>query len=96
MIFYGLFFAFIGYAFSELLMNDLLYDYKLFLGLKVKSWLARPLGLCSVCFTGQLTLWLSLPLVTWDYVGVISWLGVISVNMIVVYIMKLYVDFETN
>jgi hypothetical protein len=96
MIFYGLLFAFIGYAISEILMNDLLFSYKVFLVNKVKPILARPLGLCSVCFTGQLTLWFSLPLVTWDYVGLISWFGVISINMIVVYILDRYVEFEAN
>lgn len=48
-------------------------------------WLAKPLGLCKKCFTGQLTLWLMLPLVEWTYEGILTYLGIICINILISY-----------
>lgn len=92
MIFYGLFLSVIGFVFTKVLMTDVLFFYKQFLHNKVPAVIAKPLGLCSTCFTGQISLWFSLPLVTWNYVGIISFIGVVSINIIVVLILNKYVE----
>lgn len=92
MIFYGLFLSVIGFVFTKVLMADVLFFYKRFLFDKAPEWLGKPLGLCSTCFTGQISLWVSLPLTTWNYVGILSLVGVVSINMIVVLILNKYVE----
>lgn len=88
-VLYGLAFSFIGFAFTTILMNDLLLWYKRILTMTkaIPEWLKKPLGLCSVCFTGQLSLWGSLPLVELTYSGIILWFGVVCLNMVIVYIL---------
>ena len=94
MIYFGVFFAFIGYAFTKILMNDLLWGYKKYLveNLILPEWIKNPMGLCSVCFTGQLSLWGMTPMVQWSYSGVLVWLGIVSLNMIIVKIIDRYVE----
>ncbi len=75
----GLFFPFIGYAISRILIGDYIEG----LLTRLPGWLNKPLGLCGVCLTGQLSLWGLLPFVTWDYRGVVTYVGIISLNMIV-------------
>lgn len=98
MIVYGIFFAFIGYIFTAILMDDVLIGYRRFLIMNrfIPEWAAKPLGLCPVCFTGQLSLWGSIPLVEWNYYGIVAWFGVISINMIMVLIFLKYVKNETD
>ena len=88
-ILFGLFYAFIGYAFTVILMNDLLLGYKRVLTMNktIPEWLKKPLGLCPICFTGQLSLWGCLPFVTWTVFGVFLWIGIICLNMTIVYIL---------
>jgi len=83
--------AFIAYAFSIILMEDVAFRYSVFIQRKLPLWLGKPLGLCPICFTGQLTLWLSIAYVDWNYLGIIAWLATISLNMIVVLILMRYV-----
>lgn len=83
----GISFAFIGYVFTHILLDDLLCRYKQWL-MELPWYIGRPLGLCGVCFTGQITLWGVLPLVTWDYPTILMYLGVISINMIIVQIIS--------
>jgi hypothetical protein len=64
-------------------MEDLLVSYTRLLH-RLPEWLGKPLGLCAVCFTGQLTLWAMLPFVRWTYLGIIEYIGVIAINMIIV------------
>lgn len=92
MIFYGLFLSVIGFVFTKVLMTDVLFFYKQFLHNKVPAVIGKPFGLCSTCFTGQISLWFSLPLVTWNYVGILSFIGVVSINIIVVLILNKYVE----
>jgi hypothetical protein len=83
--------SFIAYAFSVILMDDVAYSYGRFIQMNLPLWLAKPMGLCPVCFTGQLTLWLSIWFVDWSYMGIILWLATISINMIIVLILMRYV-----
>lgn len=83
--------ALIAYAFSIILMEDVAFRYSLFIQRKLPLWLGKPLGLCPICFTGQLTLWSSIAYVDWNYLGIIAWLATISLNMIVVLILMRYV-----
>jgi uncharacterized membrane protein len=80
---YGIVFSFIGYVFTRILMEDLLISYQRWLH-TLPDWLGKPLGLCPVCFTGQLTFWGMLPLLRFDYLTIIMYLGTISINMIIV------------
>jgi len=79
----GLYIAVITYAFTRILMEDMLLGYARFL-YTLPEWLGKPLGLCAVCFTGQLSLWALLPFVVWDFPGIIAYLGTVSLNMIIV------------
>jgi hypothetical protein len=89
---YALLFSFIGYAFTAILMDDVFWGYRKWLTLlDAPDWLKKPLGLCPVCFTGQLTLWFSLPLLKFSYVGILSYIAVICINMIIVLILQKYV-----
>jgi len=92
----GIFFAFLGYAFTDVLMDDLLWKYRRYLVVTevIPEWLKKPLGLCNVCFTGQLSFWGMLPLVNWTYVSVVTWLGLVSLNMIIILILNKYVSKE--
>lgn len=84
--------SFVGYAFTVILMDDILFSYKKFLySGKVPEWIAKPIGMCPVCFTGQLTFWVTLFFVDWNFMGILYWLSTISVNMIVVLILMKYV-----
>ena len=83
---YGLLFAFIGYAFSRILLEDVLLFYSRFLH-RLPEWVGKPLGLCAVCFTGQLSLWGMLPMVDFTYIGILHYLGIVSLNMILVKIL---------
>ena len=96
MIYTGIFFAFIGYAFTSILMDDVLWVYKRYLLATetLPEWLKKPLGLCNVCFTGQLSFWGMLPMVEWNYTGIITWLGIVSLNMIIILILNFYVNKE--
>lgn len=82
-------YAFIGFVFTVILMDDLLIGYKRYLvsSKVIPEWLKKPLGLCSVCFTGQLSLWGMLPLVVWNYEGIVLWIGTVALNMIIVLIL---------
>lgn len=80
---FGLVIAFIGYGFTRIVMQDMLYKYTQWLH-GLPEWIAKPLGLCSVCFTGQLTLWLLLPLVQLEYKSIITYTGIIFINMTIV------------
>jgi quinol-cytochrome oxidoreductase complex cytochrome b subunit len=90
MIFYGIFFAFIGYVYSNVLLNEFLWPFKerLLYDDKIPEWIRKPLGGCSICFTGQLTLWGSIPLVEWTYVGIVQWFGVVCLNIVLVAIIN--------
>lgn len=84
---YGLLFSVIGYVFTEILLDDLLYFYDRWLD-KLPEWLQKPLGRCSVCFTGQLSLWGMMPFLRFNYESIIMYFGIISINMIIVKILK--------
>jgi hypothetical protein len=90
MIIYGLLFSLIGYAFTQIVMTDLLLGYRQWLikTNKLPEWIKNPLGLCSVCFTGQISLWGMLPLLEWNYAQIIAYIGLISANMIIVLILQ--------
>jgi len=94
MIYFGIFFAFISYVFTRILMNDLLFEYKRYLTetTMIPEYLKNPMGLCMTCFTGQISLWGMLPLVQWSYSGILVWLGIVSLNMIIVTIIDRYVE----
>ena len=50
----------VGYVFTSILLyEDVLNWYGRLLG-KLPGWLGKPLGLCSICFTGQLALWIQI------------------------------------
>ena len=83
MLIYGIFFAFIGYGFSHILLEDLLLPLKRVL-MTLPEWLGKPLGLCGICFTGQLSLWGMLPFLKLSYESIIMYLGIICINMIIV------------
>lgn len=91
MIWIGILFAFIGFAFSSILMEDVLFFYRKLIADKLPEWLSKPLGLCNVCFTGQLSLWGLLPFLETSYIGLIQYFGIISINMIIVTILNNYV-----
>ncbi len=80
---YGLFFAFVGYGWAHILLEDIFAPVRRWL-LDLPPWLGKPLGLCGVCFTGQLTLWGMLPLVSLSYTSIIMYLGIVCINMIIV------------
>lgn len=80
---YGIVIAFIGYAFTRIIMEDLLAWYTRAI-LRLPDWLNKPLGICGVCMTGQLSFWLLLPMVEWNYIGVLTFAGIISINMTIV------------
>ena len=82
-MFCGLLIAPIGYVFTRILMEDLLIGYARLI-LRLPEWLNKPLGGCGVCFTGQASVWLLLPFVRWDYLGVLTYIGIVSINMIIV------------
>lgn len=92
MIYTGIFFAFIGYAFTSVLMDDVLWKYKRYLLATetLPEWLKKPLGLCNVCFTGQLSLWGMIPFVEWTYQGILTWMGIVSLNIVIVLILNRY------
>jgi hypothetical protein len=96
MIFYAIMFSFIGFAYTNIVLNDLAWPIKqhLLFNDKIPDWIRKPLGGCSICFTGQLTLWGSIPLVEWNYVGIISWIGIVSLNMIIVLMLNKQTDTE--
>lgn len=79
----GLLFAPIGYVFTKVLMQDVFTPYRRLL-YRLPGWLGKPLGLCSVCFTGQLSLWGMLPFVELRYDSIIWYAGIISINIIIV------------
>jgi hypothetical protein len=83
--------AFIAYAFSIIVMEDVAFGYTVFLQEHIPLWLAKPLGLCPICFTGQLTLWTTIYFVNWTFMGVLAWLATISLNMIITLILMRYV-----
>ncbi len=83
MILTGIYLSFIAYVFTRILLEDVLLRYTRFLH-TLPQWLGKPLGLCAVCFTGQLSLWAMLPLVCWDFSGIMTYLGIVSLNMIIV------------
>ena len=64
-------------------MQDVLIWYARLI-LRLPEWLSKPLGGCSICFTGQASVWLLLPFVRWTYEGILIYLGVVSINMIIV------------
>lgn len=87
---YGLMFFPIGYVFTQVLMEDVLCFYTRFLH-RLPPMVAKPLGLCGACFTGQLSLWGTLPLLIKDlqatgqhYLYIIMYLSVVSINIILV------------
>jgi hypothetical protein len=82
-------YAFVGFVFTVILMDDLLIGYKRYLvsSKAIPEWLKKPLGLCSVCFTGQLSLWGMIPWVTWTVFGIFVWIGIICLNITIVYIL---------
>jgi len=80
---FGLFFSAIGYVFTNVLLEDIFSFYARWLH-TLPWWLGKPLGLCSVCFTGQLTFWGMLPFFRFDYQSVIMYFGIISINIILV------------
>lgn len=84
--------SFIGYAFTVILMDDVFFFWKKFIfSGRMPEYLAKPLGGCPVCFTGQLTLWVSIWFVDWTFIGVLYWISTISINMIIVLILMKYV-----
>lgn len=84
-----LFFAALGYAFSEILLEDVLFWYHKLI-VKLPEWLYKPLGGCAVCFTGQLTFWGGLPFWKWNYASILMYFGIVAINMIVVQILVFY------
>lgn len=55
--------AIIGHTFSTILLYEpILNWYGRLIG-KLPEWLANPLGMCSKCFTGQLSLWITVGLI---------------------------------
>lgn len=53
----------VGYVFCNILLyEDILNWYGRWLG-RLPEWLGKPLGLCAKCFTGQLTLWVTILLI---------------------------------
>jgi hypothetical protein len=97
MIWYALFFSVIGYAYSNIVLNDLGWRIKHFLLFNdnYPEWIRKPLGGCSICFTGQLTFWGSLALVEWTYTGLITLFGIVSINMIIVIFLNKTFENET-
>lgn len=79
----GLLIAPIGYAFSRILIPDVLNWYARLI-LRLPEWLNKPLGMCGVCFTGQASVWLLMAFVEVTFWGIIEYLAVISTNMIIV------------
>lgn len=50
----------VGHVMSNILIyEDILNWYGRLIG-KLPEWLGKPLGICSICFTGQLAIWSSL------------------------------------
>ena len=86
MIWYGLLFAPIGYVFTRILMEGVLIGYNRLIS-NLPDWLYKPLGGCGPCFTGQLTLWGMLPMFRMDYLSIILYLGIVSINIIIVKIL---------
>ncbi len=78
---FGLFFSVIGYVFSKVILDDVLIPYARWLH-TLPSMLAKPLGLCAACFSGQLTLWGLLPFLQMEYTSFLTYFGIISINII--------------
>lgn len=79
----GILIAFIGYVFTQVLMEDLLVWYTRAI-LRLPDWLNKPLGACGVCFTGWLTIGLLLPLYEHSFIGLVTFAGIVSLNMTIV------------
>lgn len=82
----GLFFAPIGYVFARVLLEDVLISYHRWIA-TLPDWLYKPLGGCAMCFTGQLTLWGLIPFFRMEYLSIILYFGIISINIIIVKIL---------
>ena len=83
MLAYGLFFAVMGYAFSRILLEDVFLFYTQWLH-NLPVWLGKPMGLCAVCLTGQLSLWGMMPLSGTTFTEIITHLGIVCLNMVIV------------
>lgn len=85
-IFQSILISVIGYVFTHNLIQagDILHFYKKLIQKIPYNSLRKPLGMCTVCFTGQLALWLGIFYVGLDIVPLIQFIGLSILGVIII------------
>lgn len=69
----------IGHVFSNILLYQDMFNWYGRLISRLPGWIYKPLGLCSMCFSGQLAFWFCVIFLDWHWMDI--WLIPYSVSV---------------